>query len=286
MASPLSLEISSAVTATAYANNNDKHMAAASSASSSSAASAGSPATPVLSNSSFLVDAPHVAHRPRGYIASVYGAPLKVLGQGTGGIVHLHRIPSTGQHVAVKTFTFPADISLTRRMRHIESEASVSLAMQHPNVIRTYEFVFETSDKTEQDGTFYSTMEYCPSDLFEHVQSKALTMRVVESLFIQLVAGVQYLHRVHGMAHRDLKLDNIVIAADGTLKIIDFGCSRVVPVDSHGFAMTSGMCGSDPYLPPEVLANPNMPYDAMRLDVWSIATVFLAMVSGNFPWEV
>ncbi|KAI8867577.1 kinase-like protein, partial [Ramicandelaber brevisporus] len=218
-----------------------------------------------------------------------YGTPVRVLGEGTGGVVHLHRIPSTGHHVAIKTFKFPSNPSLSRRMRAMNVEATIALAMQHPNIIHTHEFVFEPFPSANfgfDDGTFYAVMEHCPSELFDVVLKKRLTPRAIESLFIQLVAGVQYLHHVHSMAHRDLKLDNIVIAADGTLKIIDFGCSSIVPVDAQGFAMTAGPCGSDPYLPPEVLNNPNKPYDAMRLDVWSIAIIFLTMVTSNFPWEI
>ncbi|KAI8874128.1 kinase-like protein [Ramicandelaber brevisporus] len=249
------------------------------------------PTTPAIQSpvpaavADILIEAQLVYIRRLGYIAAAYGAPIKVLGKGTGGIVHLYKVPATGQLVAIKTFAFPAGSLLRRRLQHVEGEAAVALAMQHPNIVRTHEFVFELN-ADETDGTFYAVMEYCAVDLFELVHGRKLSMRVIESLLIQLVAGVQYLHRVHSMAHRDLKLDNVVVTTEGTLKIIDFGCTRVVPVNPLGFALTTGVCGSDPYLPPEVLADPNVPYDAMRLDVWSIAVVFVAMVTGNFPWEV
>ena len=83
-------------------------------------------------------------------------------------------------------------------------------------------------------------------------------------LFKQLLQGVAYLHR-NGIAHRDIKLENLLLCGDGHLKITDFGASLVFRAH-HGLCCPDtadcgeihrcapGICGSRPYIAPEVLA--------------------------------
>ncbi|KAJ1726843.1 serine/threonine protein kinase [Coemansia sp. Benny D160-2] len=227
-------------------------------------------------------EAPVISDRYTGYIVETYGAAVRTIGQGTGGFVRLHQA-CDGRFYAVKTFTF-ADGSgnvsphmNVRQWKHLLDEASFSLSLQHPNVIRTYQFV------REDDGTVYSIMEYCEKDLFTVVQEGALTPAAIDRLFAQLVSGVAYLHDVAHVAHRDMKLDNLCVDEEGNLKIIDFGCSSTF--DPMAPTQTRGICGSDPYIAPEVFA-PRAVYDPRKVDVWALGVIYLAMVSGHFPWEV
>ncbi|KAJ2000711.1 serine/threonine protein kinase [Coemansia thaxteri] len=224
-----------------------------------------------------------ISDRATGFIRETYGAPLRTIGQGTGGFVSLHQA-CDGRFYAVKTFTFPdgggrmaATGMNVRQWKHLLDEASFSLSLRHPNVIRTYQFV------RENDGAVYSIMEYCEKDLFTVVQEGALAPADIDRLFFQLLSGVAYLHGVARVAHRDMKLDNLCVDEDGNLKIIDFGCSSTF--DPAAPAQTRGVCGSDPYIAPEVFA-PRAEYDPRKVDVWALAIIYLAMVSGHFPWEV
>ncbi|KAI8865485.1 kinase-like protein, partial [Ramicandelaber brevisporus] len=216
-------------------------------------------------------------------INQVYGAPVRLLGAGTGGRVHLHHYGPQQTKVAIKTFTFSSNITLESQYQHVHNEAAITLGLKHPNVVRTYEYVCESSPSTATT-TFYAVMEYCRGDLFDLVKDGALPQATVNSLFLQMVAGVHYLHTVHRMAHRDIKLDNLCVADDGSLKIIDFGCARILPLAGGNY--TTGICGSDPYLSPEVVADARRLYDPFALDIWSLAIVYLTLASGNFPWEI
>ncbi|KAJ2757106.1 serine/threonine protein kinase [Coemansia sp. BCRC 34490] len=80
-----------------------------------------------------------------------------------------------------------------------------------------------------------------------------------------------------------MKLDNLCVDEEGNLKIIDFGCSSTF--DPMAPTQTRGICGSDPYIAPEVFA-PRAVYDPRKVDVWALGVIYLAMVSGHFPWEV
>ncbi|KAJ2480382.1 serine/threonine protein kinase [Coemansia sp. RSA 2131] len=229
-------------------------------------------------------NAPVISDRPTGFILETYGLPVRTIGQGTGGFVKLHQA-CDGRYYAVKTFTFPEAHDRTktttamnvRQWKHLLDEASFSLSLRHPHVIRTYQFV------RENDGTVYSIMEYCEKDLFAVVQDGGLARSDIDRLFSQLVSGVTYLHGVARVAHRDMKLDNLCVDEDGNLKIIDFGCSSTF--DPAAPAQTRGVCGSDPYIAPEVFV-PRALYDARKVDVWAVGIIYLAMISGHFPWEV
>ncbi|KAJ2887350.1 hypothetical protein IWW38_005160, partial [Coemansia aciculifera] len=111
----------------------------------------------------------------------------------------------------------------------------------------------------------------------------SLSQTDIDRLFFQLLSGVSYLHDVAHVAHRDMKLDNLCVDEEGNLKIIDFGCSSTF--DPLQPELTRGICGSDPYISPEVFV-PRAMYDPRKVDNWALGIIYLAMVSGHFPWEV
>lgn len=227
---------------------------------------------------------PVISDRPEGFILETYGLPVRTIGSGTGGDVKLHQA-CDGRYYAIKTFMFQEAGDRTkmtstgmnvRQWRHLLDEASFSLSLQHPSVIRTYQFV------RESDGSVYSIMEYCGEDLFSVVQAGKLGEADTERLFFQLLSGIAYLHEQARIAHRDMKLDNMCVDEDGNLKIIDFGCSSAF--DPLAPTQTRGVCGSDPYIAPEVF-EPQSIYDPRKVDVWAAAVIYLAMISGLFPWN-
>jgi serine/threonine protein kinase len=74
--------------------------------------------------------------------------------------------------------------------------------------------------------SFYEIMEYAPNDLFSVVMSGMMSREEIVCCWRQVLSGVEYIHSM-GIAHRDLKLDNLVIDGLGIIKLIDFGCSCV-----------------------------------------------------------
>lgn len=104
-------------------------------------------------------------------------------------------------------------------MKKVTAEFCIGSTLHHPNVI-------ETLDLVQEEENFYEIMEYAPNDLFNVVMSGMMSKEEVACCWRQLLNGVHYLHSM-GIAHRDLKLDNLVLDQMGILKIIDFGCSTV-----------------------------------------------------------
>lgn len=119
-------------------------------------------------------------------------------------------------------------------VKKVTAEFCIGSTLHHDNVIHTLDLIQE--DETE----FYEIMEYAPNDLFNVVMSGMMSREEIGCCWRQLLKGVEYLHSV-GIAHRDLKLDNLVLDHMGILKIIDFGCSTVFkyPFD-NSIIMTKG----------------------------------------------
>ena len=104
-------------------------------------------------------------------------------------------------------------------IKKVTAEFCIGSTLHHANII-------ETLDIIQEGNLFYEIMEYAPNDLFNVVMSGMMSREEVACCWRQLLQGLEYLHGM-GIAHRDLKLDNLVLDHMGILKIIDFGCSCV-----------------------------------------------------------
>merc|ERR1711871_1330679 len=111
--------------------------------------------------------------------------------------------------------------------------------------------------------------------------SGCLPEPVAKTYFSQLMQAVQHCHQ-RGVAHRDIKLENIGVAEDGVLKLLDFGLAK--PNQSQ-HSRLHDLCGSKNYLAPEVSTLGPNGYNGFVADVWSCGIVLFAMLAGFFPLE-
>lgn len=158
---------------------------------------------------------------------------------------------------------------------------------QHPNVIEWF--------ATGEDACWrWIAMEFAEGgDLFDKIEAdKGVPEDVAHLYFLQLVGGVSFIHS-KGIAHRDLKPENILMSGSGSLKIADFGMATLF---SHKGAtkLSSTMCGSPPYIAPEVLVwaavdrkkDPKaLKYSADLVDMWSCGVILFVLLVGNTPWD-
>lgn len=180
--------------------------------------------------------------------------------------------------------------------KKVKSEYSIAKSLHHPNIIETIRLCVD-------HGRWNHVMEYCSEgDLFSLIKKGHLKTEDKAAdrlcIFKQLIQGLNYLH-ANGIAHRDIKLENLLITKDSKLKITDFGVSEVFSGIHPGARESGGecgrqmgeirlcnpgVCGSEPYIAPEVLAK-DRKYDPRALDVWSAGIVMIALYCGSTLWE-
>ncbi|KAI1116865.1 kinase-like domain-containing protein [Nemania sp. NC0429] len=211
-------------------------------------------------------------------LTSKYGKIGRVLGSGAGGSVKLMKRSEDNTVFAVKEFRPRHSYESEKEyVKKLTAEFCFGSALHHGNII-------ETLDIVQEKGKWYEVMEYAPFDLFAIVMTGKMSKAEINCCFLQILSGVTYLHS-SGLAHRDLKLDNVVVSENGIMKIIDFGSAHVFkyPFESE-IVLASGIVGSDPYLAPEVYDERK--YDPQAVDIWSLAIIFCCMSLRRFPWKV
>jgi serine/threonine-protein kinase Chk1 len=158
---------------------------------------------------------------------------------------------------------------------------------QHPNIIEWF--------ATDEDPIWrWIAMEYAEGgDLFDKIEADVgVPEEIAHLYFLQLIGGVSFMHS-KGVAHRDLKPENILLSASGNLKLADFGMATLFEHKGQR-KMSATMCGSPPYIAPEVLdaaradrRNPQQAskYSADLVDIWSCGVVLFVLLVGNTPWD-
>ena len=107
-----------------------------------------------------------------------------------------------------------------KNFQYFLNEYEIINFLQHPNIIKTYG-IFMSSKSTPP----CILLEYCLFNLEECIKNKMLSNEKIVCAIYQIVEGMKYVH-FRKIIHRDLKPTNILIAADGTIKICDFGISK------------------------------------------------------------
>ncbi|KAL1835924.1 hypothetical protein VTJ49DRAFT_5865 [Mycothermus thermophilus] len=231
------------------------------------------------------------------YQHKLLGRHGKHLGKGATSKVTLMVSKNGGELYAVKEFRGKSSSETKEEYeKKIKSEYTLAKSLHHPNIVDTIRLCIDK-------GRWNHVMEYCEDgDLFTLVSKQYLKADDREKdrlcLFKQLVNGINYLHS-NGIAHRDIKLENLLITKDSRLKITDFGVSEVFSGLHPGLREAGGqcgrnmgevrlckpgICGSMPYISPEVLKKQD-DYDPRGLDVWSAAIVMLNLIFGGPLWQ-
>jgi tetratricopeptide (TPR) repeat protein len=190
------------------------------------------------------------------------------LGEGGMGIVYRAHDNLLDRPVAVKTLT-PALFG-EEGARRLVREAQSAARLNHPNVVSIY-------DAVEEGGQFAIVMELVEGQTLRELLPVPIG-RLVE-ITIQVLEGLEYAH-TQGIVHRDIKPENIVVTADGTAKLMDFGLAR-----SEGrsrLTQTGIVVGTVAYLAPEQALGGQV--DG-RSDLYALGAVVYEAVSGRPPFE-
>jgi len=203
---------------------------------------------------------------------------LKRIGEGVFGEVYLSKLKHSmdSRQFALKKLSKNHP---KFRRTSVFREVNAGKLLDHEGVIR-FEENFETA------SSIYLVMEYFAGlDLYTTLENRSYepySEQAAKEIFKQLVCAVTHCH-LHGIAHRDIKLENILMDKCGKTKLIDFGlCDFVMDVGN-----TTRLCidsvGSPAYISPEILVG--KPYDGFKADVWSSGVVLYALLFGCFPFS-
>lgn len=202
---------------------------------------------------------------------------LDILGRGGMGAIFKVRDNTLGEEVALKLL-LPEHVRDEMVRDRFYNEARIARQLSHNNIVRVH-------DIGVSGDTVYISMECLPGQSLRDVldslpAGKRLPIKTVLHIFDELCAALEYAHRF--TVHRDIKPENVMITPDGTVKLMDFGISKLM---SHtGLTRASMVMGTPYYMAPEQLKSAAKV--DQRADVYSVGVMLYEILTGNVPTGV
>jgi tRNA A-37 threonylcarbamoyl transferase component Bud32 len=223
---------------------------------------------------------PELAHRLAALRAGPPPAPpgyeiLSELGRGGMGVVYRARQRRLNRLVALKMILSGNHAGSEERLRFL-AEAEAAAAIQHPGVVQVFDF-------GTHGGLPYFALEFCPrGSLAERLNGTPLPPREAAALVGLLARAVQAAHD-RGIVHRDLKPANVLMAADGSPKITDFGLARRVEA-GEGLTRTGAVLGTPSYMAPEQARGDSRAVGPAA-DVYALGAILYECLTGRPPFK-
>jgi serine/threonine protein kinase len=165
---------------------------------------------------------------------------------------------------------------------HIQSDADRTRIIQEIAILQqlNHPFIAKLFSVVGEPDTLSFVEEYASqSTMFDFLTQHGPCSEIqARYYFMQLITVVEYLHSSKKVAHRDLKLENILLDAYNNIKVIDFGLSHTFTNENQEFTTP---CGSPPYLAPELILTGSC---TRTTDIWSLGIVLYALTTGSIPF--
>lgn len=202
---------------------------------------------------------------------------IRVLGKGAMGLVYEARDPNLDRRVAIKTIKVEnlSEEAAAEYEARFRTEARSAARLQHPNIVSVY-------DSDRHGDMAFLVMEFIQGEDLKHHLDAGRRYSLEQSLGMvrDLLSALDYAHR-QSIVHRDVKPANLLIEADGRVKLTDFGVARIQ--DSGEATRTQGsMVGTLKYMSPEQVQG--VPIDA-RADLFAVGVVLYQLLTGKRPFD-
>lgn len=183
-----------------------------------------------------------------------------------GKLIHLKTYEVFAGKIVSRRFLIENDLILD-----FEQEVRALQQCSHPNIINCLEVIY-------LKDMIVIVMDYCEvGDLHRYLVNQYQTFSL-KHIFYQILKAVMYLHQ-RGIAHKDIKPENILIKKDGTILLGDLGCCQTM--ENHCIIRH---CGTVYYAAPEIFTEEI--FDEKKTDIWSIGVILFVMATKYLPWEM
>jgi serine/threonine protein kinase len=200
---------------------------------------------------------------------------LELLGRGGMGVVYKARQLGLNRVVALKMILAGSNAS-PQDLARFRAEAEAVAQLAHANIVQIYEI-------GEQNGCPFLALEYVGGgSLAQHLDGTPVGPKPAAELVLALAKAVHHAHE-RGIVHRDLKPANVLLLADGTPKITDFGLAKRADAN-YAHTQTGTILGSPSYMAPEQAAGASDKIGPAT-DVYALGVILYELLTGRPPFK-
>jgi eukaryotic-like serine/threonine-protein kinase len=202
---------------------------------------------------------------------------LEKLGEGGMGVVYKAQDLRLDRLVALKLL--PRQLLFSEEeVGRFQQEAKAISSLNHPNIATIY-------DVGQADGQKFLVLEYLPGGTLKskvkqaYTSGNALSLPEIVRYALQTARGLAHSHR-HGIIHRDVKTENLMLSEEGNIKITDFGLAKLK--GGAGLTKSGSAVGTAAYMSPEQFRGEEID---LRSDIFSFGIVLYELMTGSLPFR-
>lgn len=197
-----------------------------------------------------------------------------LLSKGGMSYLYLAKKGMDGLHYAVKVLS-PDYLKHPEMAQQFQKEAEIIQMADHQNIIKVY-------GHGEWDNGLYIAMEYVRGiTLRQFILQQSLSLKGAIDIIMQVAYALLHLH-THGIIHRDVKPENILITEEGHVKVCDFGVAQLQVGEKNALSKKGHIVGTPSYMSPELKKDPKK--ISTQTDIYALGVVAYELITGKFSY--